>query len=543
MGKRRSATEVAAVRARLKTEFVSNLSSPGTALEDIPLSSTDRCQWRCSAEGCDHEWRTRLQFRTRTVNPSGCPECAKRRNRAPGPGEALADLNPALVRQFRRNLSRPDRGPDTLRPQSHDLCEWECAQGHIWPATLANRTNGRGCPDCIGHGRSPFECNVAMLVEAASGFSVELDHRLRLPGRSQDRFDLYLPKPAPGLLIDLDPEWTHSRPGSLERDTAKTKAAFAAGLDMERIRSCGLPPVLVPGLIHHEAGPGVDPEDWAEAVGVVLRHRGLPWRQLTPAEVTAALTKGVQLWERAVAGPEVSAADVAPHLEAEFVANLTNPGRGPDRMPPGCNDVCVWRCGQPGCGYEWQAALHSRALGGRGCSRCASTRVGVANSRPGAGESLAEVNPAMAAELIEVVDHIGWTAFDLLPGSNKTCRWRCSDCRFEYPAPPNRRTGQSSGCPRCARQRTSTARVRPKPGRSLQDVHPALADELLEVIGESNLTAKELRPSSAKLCRWACSKPGCPGRWEATPDQRSRRGGTGKRCPVCHPPRKSRTQQ
>ncbi|MEU7326876.1 zinc-ribbon domain-containing protein [Streptomyces griseoviridis] len=543
MGKRRSATEVTAVRARLKTEFVSNLSSPGTALEDIPLSSTDRCQWRCSAEGCDHEWRTRLQFRTRTVNPSGCPECAKRRNRAPGPGEALADLNPALVRQFRRNLSRPDRGPDTLRPQSHDLCEWECAQGHIWPATLANRTNGRGCPDCIGHGRSPFECNVAMLVEAASGVSVELDHRLRLPGRSQDRFDLYLPEPAPGLLIDLDPEWTHNRPGSLERDTAKTAAALAAGLDVERIRSRGLPPVPVPGLIHHEAGPGVDPEDWAEAVGVVLRHRGLPWRQLTPAEVLAALTKGVQLWERAVAGPEVSAADVAPHLEAEFVANLTNPGRGPDRMPPGCNDVCVWRCGQPGCGYEWQAALHSRALGGRGCSRCASTRVGVANSRPGAGESLAEVNPAMAAELIEVVDHIGWTAFDLLPGSNKTCRWRCSDCRFEYPAPPNRRTGQSSGCPRCARQRTSTARVRPKPGRSLQDVHPALADELLEVIGESNLTAKELRPSSAKLCRWACSKPGCPGRWEATPDQRSRRGGTGKRCPVCHPPRKSRTQQ
>ncbi|MFF9002042.1 zinc-ribbon domain-containing protein [Streptomyces achromogenes] len=73
-------------------------------------------------------------------------------------------------------------------------------------------------------------------------------------------------------------------------------------------------------------------------------------------------------------------------------------------------------------------------------------------------------------------------------------------------------------------------------------MHPALADELVEVIDEPNLTAKELRPSSTKLCRWACSKPGCPGRWKATPDQRSRRGGTGKRCPACHPPRKSRTQ-
>ncbi|MFE4956192.1 zinc-ribbon domain-containing protein [Streptomyces sp. NPDC056653] len=68
MGKRRSATEAAAVRARLKAEFVSSLSSPGTALEDMPLSSTDRCQWRCSAEGCGHQWPARLQFRTRTVN-------------------------------------------------------------------------------------------------------------------------------------------------------------------------------------------------------------------------------------------------------------------------------------------------------------------------------------------------------------------------------------------------------------------------------------------------------------------------------------------
>ncbi|MFD4416054.1 zinc-ribbon domain-containing protein [Streptomyces sp. NPDC058476] len=222
-----------------------------------------------------------------------------------------------------------------------------------------------------------------MLVEAASGLSVELDHRLRLPGRKEDRFDLFLPDPAPGLLIDLDPEWTHGRPGSLERDTAKTAAALAAGLDVERIRSRGLPPVPVHGLTHHEAGTGVDPEDWAEAVGFVLRRRGLAWRQLAPAEVTAAFTKGAQLWENVVAGPKVSAVDVAPHLEEEFVANLTNPGRGPNRMPPGCNDVCAWRCRKPGCGYEWEAVLHSRVLAGSGCSRCGYKRMGAANSRPG----------------------------------------------------------------------------------------------------------------------------------------------------------------
>ncbi|MEU8701637.1 zinc-ribbon domain-containing protein [Streptomyces sp. NPDC048680] len=523
---------------------MSNLTRPEVALEDMLLSSKDRCQWRCSAEQCGHQWPTQLRFRARAIKPTGCPKCWKRRNRAPGPGESLADVNPALAKQFRRNLSRPRRGPDTLRTQSHDLCEWECGQGHVWRAKLANRTNGRGCPDCTGHGRSPFECNVATLVEAASGLTVKLDHRLRLPGRSQDRFDLYLPELAPGLLIDLDPEWTHGRPGSLERDTAKTKAALAAGLDVERIRSRGLPPVPVHGLAHNEAGPGVDPEDWAESVGFVLRRRGLSWRELKPAEVTAALTKGAQLWEKVVAGPEVSAVDVAPHLEEEFVANLTNPGKTPNRMPPGCNDVCLWQCRKPDCGHEWDAALNRRALAGHGCPLCGYARVGAANSRPGPGESLAEVNRVMATELIEVVDHPGLTAFDLFPTSNKKCRWRCPDphCQFEYPAPPCRRTSQSSGCPQCARRRTIAGRMRPKPGKSLQDVHPAIASELVEVIGEPNLTAKEVRPSSAKSCRWACSKPGCSGRWKATPDQRSRRGGTGKRCPVCYPPRKGRPQ-
>ncbi|GLV79400.1 hypothetical protein Shyhy02_74000 [Streptomyces hygroscopicus subsp. hygroscopicus] len=328
----------------------------------------------------------------------------------------------------------------------------------------------------------------------------------------------------------------------MERDAAKTAAALTAGLDVERIRSRGLPPVPVNGLTHHEAGPGVDPKDWAEAVGFVLRRRGIPWQQLTPVQVTAALTKGARLWEIAVAGPKVSAVDVVPYLEEEFVANLTNPGRGPDRMPPGSNDMCAWRCRKPDCGYEWEVALATRALSGHGCSRCGHARVGAANSKPGLGKSLAEINPTMAQELIEVTGHPGWTAFDLLPTSNKRCRWRCPEphCRFEYPAPPSRRTGQSSGCPQCARQRTIAGRVRPKPGKSLQDVHPAIASELIEVIDEPDLTSKDLRPSSTKLCQWACSKPGCPGRWKATPDQRTRRGGTGKRCPECYPPRKSR---
>lgn len=528
----------AEVRTRLEREFVANLSNPGVQLAAMNWSDHDQCRWRCSNEGCGHEWTTRLVFRSRRRRPTGCPACSRRRNRAPGPGESLAELDPDLAKQFRRNLTRPDRGPETLRTQSHDLCEWECRKGHKWEATVANRTNGRGCRRCSGHGRSLFEYKVAMLVQAASGIGVEVDHRLRLPGRSEDAFDLFLKEL--DLLIDLDPAWTHSGQDSLARDTAKTEATLSAGRRLERIRERGLPPLPISGIAHYEAGPGVDPADWAEAVGYVVRRRGHPWKDLDSVEVIEALSEAARLWQEDLAKPKVSALDAAPHLEREFVENRTTPGRGLDQMPPGCNDLCAWRCLAPGCGNKWEVPLHVRALAGRGCRKCGWKRTGAANSRPGPGESLAEVNPTLAAELIEVIDHPGWTANDLLPNSNKVCLWRCpeSECGSEYRCQPSQRTSQGRGCRECARRRSTAGRTRPKPGKSLHDKFPEIAAELIEVIDHPGWTANDLRPSSAKPCRWQCSQQNCPGVWEATADQRTRRGGTGMRCPLCHPRRK-----
>lgn len=442
MGKRRGDSEIAAVRSRLQAEFVSNISSPDRALEDLPISSPDQCRWRCTEEGCGHEWETRFQFRARSINPTACPECSKRRNRAPGPGESLAEVDKVLTAQFRRNKDRPSRGPDTLRTQSHDMCEWECEQGHSWLATVANRTNQRGCPHCSGHGRSLFECNVAMLVEAASGLAVELDHRVRLPGRTEDRFDLFLP--GPDLLIDLDPAWTHNQPDGLKRDTAKAQAARAAGLVFVRIRARGLPAIPLPWTTHFEAGPGLDPEDWARAVGSVLRGRGLPWKELAPPEVATALMKGSQLWQQAVAAPATSALAAAPHLEAEFVANLTNPGVGLARMAPGCNDLCTWKCQEVDCGHEWDVPVYTRALAGRGCRKCGYKRMATKKRRPTPGTSLGDVNREMASELVEVIGHPDWTAFDLLPNANQDCLWKCPDPRCGRCTPHRSTAAQAS---------------------------------------------------------------------------------------------------
>ncbi|MEV6670924.1 zinc-ribbon domain-containing protein [Streptomyces sp. NPDC051162] len=525
---------------RLRREFMKNLTNPGTRLEHMGRSSTDLCRWRCSTEGCGHEWSAKVQFRARKNKPTGCPKCWERRNRAPGPGESLADVNPDLAKQFVRNLTRPGRGPDTFRHQAHDRCEWACPVNpdeHVFPATVANRTNGRGCPECSAQGRSKFEVEIAMLVEAASGLEVKVDHRVRLKGRRLDRFDLFVPEVP--LVIDLDPKWSHGEEASLVRDTAKTRAALAAGFNVERIRESGLPPIPIDGFTHHEAGSVVDREGWAEAVGYVLRRYGRPWKDLDPAQVRQALTAASALWYAAVAKPDVSALDEAPHLAKEFVENLTNPSRGLDRMTPGCNDECRWACSAADCDHTWTTALSTRTLRGSGCDRCARRKNGVAKSVPGRGESLAERRPDLAAQLIEVIDRPELTAWDLFPQSNYPCQWKCpnEDCGHEWPAQPSGRVSDGRGCPPCSRKRTVAAVVRPKPGKSLADKFPQIAAELVEVVDHPGWTAVDLKPSSTKQCRWKCSKLACPGAWDASPDQRTRRNGTGMRCPECFPPR------
>ncbi len=56
--------------------------------------------------------------------------------------KSLADANPDLARQaFGWNAM-------TLTSGSSEKVEWKCEAGHIWAATVKNRSIGRGCPYC-----------------------------------------------------------------------------------------------------------------------------------------------------------------------------------------------------------------------------------------------------------------------------------------------------------------------------------------------------------------------------------------------------------
>ena len=67
----------------------------------------------------------------------------------PGPleGRSLADLFPTLVREWNIPRNNP-LTPSDVYPRSNLKVWWVCINRHEWPATISNRSYGRGCPIC-----------------------------------------------------------------------------------------------------------------------------------------------------------------------------------------------------------------------------------------------------------------------------------------------------------------------------------------------------------------------------------------------------------
>lgn len=579
------------------SELVKNLTNPDHGLADVRPSSLDRCRWRCSA--CAFEWDATVT--NRVGKRSGCPKCsdqrnADRRSRAPQ-GKSLAARFPTIADEFRENLSRPGLRIEELWPGSNAVCRWQCARGHEWLTTVASRVAGAGCARCSGRGQSRLEFEVAELLRISTGLTVLLDVRVQASGRNW-RIDLSLPEL--DLLIDLDPKHWHRDVG---RDQRKVDAL--AGHSYLRVRPMSLP--SPGGRICKVPDDDFNPLTWATSLRPALEEVGAKWRTLTDREHATALAAAAARWQDTMRGrPVRSAYDAAPHLEEQFIENLTRPGitpgwlapnskdrcrwigtcghewtssiasragRGtdcptcarartssmsrarsfpgpkeslldkyadvatqfvaclkqPSRRPadlrPSSNLVCRWRC--PDCGIEFDASPAAR-IRGRGCQRCSRVRGGEARSTVIAELSIATTHPDLADELVEIVGRLARRASDVSSGSNLAASWRCATCDQEWVAGVSTRAIAGHGCPTCARRRTATARMAPRPGQSLEDLYPALAREFVENLTHPDRAPSQLKPGSHDRCVW---RGDCGHEWINVVKNRVR---LGSGCPTCH---------
>lgn len=149
----RARTLLAATHPGLLSEFVEVVGRPGHLVDVLGTSSNLPVRWNYSL--CGNRWVATTASRT---SGSGCPRCAWSQRaashaRAPR-GKSLAELQPRIAAEFVANLTRPASGPLQLRPGSHQRCVWRCETcAEEWVATVANRGQGRGCPDCANESR------------------------------------------------------------------------------------------------------------------------------------------------------------------------------------------------------------------------------------------------------------------------------------------------------------------------------------------------------------------------------------------------------
>lgn len=113
--------------------------------QDVLPQTNSRFWWKCS-EGDDHEWEAYLPHRT--ADGQTCPFC---RGCRPDSTTSLAAVNPELAKEWHADLNG-DWAPAHVLPYAKARAWWKCPQGtdHVWEATVASRSYGKGCPFCAG---------------------------------------------------------------------------------------------------------------------------------------------------------------------------------------------------------------------------------------------------------------------------------------------------------------------------------------------------------------------------------------------------------
>ena len=101
----------------------------------VGVGSHRSVSWRCEK---GHIWNAPVYSR---VAGNGCPYCSGRL-RLDGVND-LATTHPQLVSEL-----VDDSLSHTLGAKSNVVVSWRCDKGHVWEASVANRTKGEGCPYC-----------------------------------------------------------------------------------------------------------------------------------------------------------------------------------------------------------------------------------------------------------------------------------------------------------------------------------------------------------------------------------------------------------
>lgn len=509
---------LADLHPEIAEEFSANLDRPDFIPGKLRPGSGQVCRWRCAA--CGQTWNSTVSNRVRR---QGCPACANRARSAwhyairEGQTTAAAAW-PNLVGEFIENLTLPGRDLAAVAASSKCRCRWRCSVcGNEWESAIASRGPGRaGCPICANRRiaqarRMPPQGR--SLADVRAEIANQFVENLTKPGRT--------------------PCEMHAKSGDICRWKCArghywttTVAARSAGSGCP---SCG------------SAGKSRLEFEVAE---IVMASTALEVKLHQWAPITAGRRLSVDLCIPALSlwidlDPVRWHKDVDRDCRKSLrLSHLDYLRLRPEGLPPVLGESVVVRGEEP---LDWAHAL-APALVARGTqwtllgpydlsaalARAAEDWAQLTAGRP--SPSALDVVPKLATEFLENISRPGIEPGWLSPCAKDTCRWRCSACRHEWQSSVTSRAFLRSDCPACSRRRVDAAtrkRAVAPTGKSIFDLMPELAAELIACLEDAALTPRLLRPSSNKKCQWRCRK--CAHEWVTSPAARVR----GRGCPAC----------
>ena len=124
--------------------------------EQVSKGSNRMVFWKCRL---GHTWSAAVN--SRTGQESGCPYCSG--NKVLSGFNDLKTINPELAAQWDAGKNG-SLSPEQVTANSGKKVWWICTQGHSWPATIASRNEGRGCPFCTGRKVISGENDLATVI-------------------------------------------------------------------------------------------------------------------------------------------------------------------------------------------------------------------------------------------------------------------------------------------------------------------------------------------------------------------------------------------
>lgn len=430
----------------------------------------------------------------------------------PASGLRLAEVCPQAAREFRANLTHPDKPVEQLTPASSDLCVWECEHHPVtWESTPRNRTQELrrggslyGCRECkrekirdAARLRQTSDVLAVARPDVAALFVRNLTYPSRGPNEIRLGSDDKIIWRCPRCLNEEGPLSTWARCKREPHVTCRGCRTIGQSLIEQQVADLVAATLKTSVTTQHRIGkwsidlwlPGmrvgvdIDPPGWHPESRTEVDTR-------KAHELTASGVHFYRLRQRTMSptGPWDIWVDHSRMDPIEWARPLVEvlTRKGATKQTLSASSI--------------QRVLRHAARTWR--DRCQAPPT----------NSLAIRHPSLGEHFVANLDRPGMTPTWLATGSSDRCLWRCTSCkgRFERTVHAAATAKYGSMCRPCSNALPKES-TRPPLGASLAETHAESARSFIENLTKPGRSPQWMTSRVDDRCLWLCE---CGGTFE-----------------------------